>query len=195
MKRAVVSGHCGREEWAEIASVTWPLMRSYAQRHGLGFHEYVYNTQAGRPASWKKLICIAAAMVHADEVLWLDADVVVVDQSLSIFDAVSLGECIQAMCRLTDTNGVEHHNAGVWVLRREMLPFLMTAAMDDSCIHHPWWEQQAIRNLIDHIPTLDLPHEWNVWAGTDPSVVPRFRHACGLHGPGQQLEAVRRWAS
>lgn len=194
MKRAIVSGHCGGE-WADIASVTWPLMQSYAQRHGLEFHGCVYKSHGYRPASWKKLVSIASAMVHADEVLWLDADVVIVDQSLSIFDAIDLGECIQAMCRLSDYSGVEHHNAGVWVLRREMLPFLMTAAMDDSCIHHPWWEQQAIRNLIDHIPTIDLPHEWNVWTGADPSVVPRFRHACGLHGPGQQLEAVKRWAS
>lgn len=190
--RAIVSGVCG-EEWQEIAAITWPRMFEYAKRHNAAFIPAMLHPR-GRPASWSKLWCIASAFVDFDEVLWLDADVLIADYSESIFDDF-LPESDTAMVRCQKP---VHFNAGVWLLRRTMIPVLVDAAMLDEYVHHPWWEQAAIHACLeaygDEIKAQEIDSRWNAYPGEMPQG-PRFLHACGMHGPGEQLSQIRKWAS
>jgi hypothetical protein len=138
-----------------------------------------------------KLVYIADALTTHDEVLWIDADVLVSQTCReSIFDCVP-SDAVQAMAQIGDP---PHHNTGVWVIRREMLPALMLAAMSDQYIRHQWWEQAAIHEVTgqQQIPTHTLDENWNHWSGSPDSVKPKFRHACGVP---DRLRVIREWAN
>jgi hypothetical protein len=190
MTRAVVTGAIG-DRWRAIADITWPRIQRYASSIGAmcyGFSE----SWTSRPPAWEKLIWIAEALAIHDEVLWLDADVLVCDRAMgvSVFGEVSL-ECEQAMVMHPNP---DHYNTGVWALRDGMIPSLVAAAMEDDCVHHRWWEQAALHRVMERrqIATHRLPEEWNCWSGSPPEIEPFFRHACGMP---DQLAAVRGWAS
>jgi hypothetical protein len=205
VKRVVITGHEG-EEFEQLAAVTLPLMEAYANRHGAAFMNCQLPAFIKRPPSWKKLIAIAGGFSEYDEVLWLDTDVVVVDSSESLFEAVPAAD--HAMVR-HQTNEGDVPNAGVWFLRRAMLPILVAAAMMDDAVHHRWWEQAAMLSLMGfseqsgrcrnikptHLfqRTHWLDESWNSWVCSPPDVSPRFRHACGLAGE-RRLSLVKGWA-
>jgi hypothetical protein len=206
MTRAIITGSEGSHH-KQIASITAPKMQSYAALHGVEFGEYELLASIKRPPAWKKLPCMARALSIHDEVLWLDADVVVCDSSQNIFDLVG-GDFIQAMvCHETSEGSVP--NTGVWLVRRAMLPFLMRAAMDDQSVNHRWWEQAAIHRLMGfsessglsaieepeplYYWTRWLDESWNVWQESPAGIKPRFRHACGLDGENR-LRTIKEWA-
>lgn len=190
---AIVTGWRG-DEWRAIAELTVPRMSEYAARHGHTFSVYQFNDTIARPASWHKLLAIADAFSVADRVLWLDADVLIVDGSNDIAAELPAGKC-QAMVRHACPGG-DVPNAGVWFLDRSMLCALMTCAMQDVFVHHKWWEQAAILSLMGfsesdgrcrhetatplYEGTQWLDESWNVWRGSPSSVRPRFVHACGV---------------
>ncbi len=190
-RRAVLSGHVG-DRWSEIAAITYPRMARYASSVGATFLPYVgERVPSGRHPAWMKLVYVADALIEHDEVLWLDADVLVVDSDAgSVFDEVP-DWAHHAMCLHPDPI---HPNTGVWVVRRPMLPAIVQAAMQDDCIEHKWWEQAAIIKVMqsERIPTAVLGDEWNAWSGSPSDLKPKFRHACGMP---DQLAAIREWAA
>lgn len=204
MRRAVVSAYHG-SHFEPVASLTWPVMDSFARRHGHEFLPIQFSGPLARPPAWLKLVAIGKAFERSDEVLWVDADVLIVDEALDIEVPQNFW---QAMVEHTTTEG-SVPNTGVWLLRRQMIGSLVLASMKDALSGHRWWEQAAILDEmgyeIESLPcrkvrdsslcdnTFFLPEEWNVWVGSDPSIRPRFRHACGLHAPGQQFETIRSW--
>jgi hypothetical protein len=190
MKRMIVSGYVG-DEWKEVVDATWPSVESYAIRWGCVFHGCEMPRTKRHPP-WSKLICIADAFSSADEVLWVDGDVMVADGSESIFERVP-PSADHAACFLTDRNGEEHYNTGVWLLRKSMMPHLVSAAMDDDCVHHPWWEQMAINNIVRAglVETHPLGEEWNFWEGSPPDIHPRFRHSCGIRDRAARLSFLK----
>jgi hypothetical protein len=189
MTRAVVSGHTGNE-WRDIAALTFPGFADYANRHGASFISFDPIADCGRPPAWSKLVAIAEAFADHDEVLWLDADVLIVDGSESLFDAVP-GWADQA---LVEHPNPTHMNTGVWLLRRRMIPVVTLACMRDELIHHRWWEQAAINEITleRKIPTHVLGGEWNRWHGDTSDTPPRFLHACGLKH--SRLETLKGWS-
>lgn len=190
---AIVTGWCG-DEWRDIAAITVPRMRRYAERHGHDFEVHQFGGDIQRPASWKKLLAIASEFEHDEEVLWLDADVLIVDGSEDIAAAIPSGK-MQAMVRHATTEG-DVPNAGVWFLDRAMLGTLMACAMDDRFVQHKWWEQAAMLCRMGfeekegqcrhetptplYLRTHWLDESWNVWKGSPQAVRPRFVHACGV---------------
>jgi hypothetical protein len=192
MKRTIVTGcSYSSDEWRQIADLTWPTQADYANRIGVSFLPLDMPPHPTRAASWMKLACIADAFVESDEVLWLDADVAVVDGSESLFDVVPDG-FEMALASLKEADGDRHYNCGVWLLRRASLPLLASVAMDDSCIGHKWWEQAAANKLANEKNTWTLGEEWNHWTGSPGEIAPRFRHACGIRGP-RRIEVIKGW--
>ena len=186
MKRAIVSGASGKE-WLELASVTWPRMANYADAVEADFVGLPLNF-CKRPKPWGKLALIAEALVDHDEILWLDADVSTHLATKDIFQQVPAG-FPAAMCRLADKNGSVHFNSGVLLARRSLLPWLVRAAMEDDCIHRPWWEQEAINRFErDSLLSIhELPEEWNFWEGSSALIRPQFFHACGIREQSKRL--------
>lgn len=192
MKRAITSYASG-PEYLRIAATTWPRMAVYADTHGASWLPCL-DVPLHRPASWVKLICIAKALADHDEVLWLDVDVVVREFGESIFDEVP-SQYYQAFV-VHNFMGGRVPNAGIWLCRRAMLPYLVEAAMQDDLVNHRWWEQAALHRLLGmeddgnscHLtkPThlafksKVLSESWN-HVGCSPEGIPRkFVHGAGM---------------
>lgn len=207
--RCIVTGHEGAE-FGVVMSITSPLMSSYAKRHGVDYLAVEYGgiTSIRRPPSWKKLVAIGGMLSAYDEVLWLDADVVVSDPSDNIFDEFPDWAAHAMVKHQTDEGDVP--NAGVWLVRRAMIPSLVACAMRDDLVHHRWWEQAAIQEQMGFVerdgkvrhenstPLYEETHwldeSWNTWTGSpESSRKPRFLHACGAKGM-ERIELLRRWA-
>ena len=193
MKRVLVTGCTAEGDWPAIWNITFPRILSYARRHDMDFWNAELRS-CSRPRAWGKLTAILTAFESYDEVLWLDADVLVCDTSVSIFDEV--GELHEhACCKQVCTQRGPHWNTGVWVVRRSAIGILAEAMMQDDLINHPWWEQAAINRVAEErgAQPATLSDQWNHYWQTPDTVRPRFRHACGDHF--SKLEKIKEWES
>lgn len=205
MSAAVITGWAG-VAFAELAAHTLPLMQKYAIRHG---HKYTaFNLEGERAPSWHKIDCIFRALQSHELVVWLDADVVVLDGSRWVGDELPADKWHGLVEHQTECGDVP--NCGVWVLRQKMLPVMehvwsMTHRMD-----HPWWEQAAVLELLGyHVPdgpmaarerhtdlydrTHWLSAEWN----DHPQDMRRTGHARFVHVTQYEdrLATVKRYAN
>jgi hypothetical protein len=146
MQSLILTGWSGATHTA-MAKHTAPLMEAYAQRHG---HDFISLSLIGdRPASWQKLPAIYASLKAYDAVCWLDADVVITWPGADIIAELQPGTCQAVVEHLTECGRVP--NCGVWVVSRDMMPTLRQAWADGSAfVHHPWWEQAAIMQLMGY---------------------------------------------
>src|SRR5262245_46465128 len=99
MSRALATFATGEHE--RLLELSLPRMAEYADRHG-----YALDARAPalplRPPSWMKVAKLLALLDHHDAVLWLDADVVVVEQDVDLAGELD-EDAIQALVR--------HHTA------------------------------------------------------------------------------------
>ena len=63
---------------APVLSVTRPPMQAYAEKHGYEFSDQVFDSK-GRPQAWAKLVAGHHYLQTYDEMLWIDADVLLCD--------------------------------------------------------------------------------------------------------------------
>lgn len=143
-----MTGWTGTEH-GMMAANTMPLMHSYASKHGADFS--CVNLQAsGIPASWVKVPYVAKALEQFDEVLWLDADIVVMKSQESIFAEVAADSVLAV---------VEHHtpcgdvpNFGMFVARRGLADTFnfIWANKREQYLNHPWWEQAAMLEQLGY---------------------------------------------
>lgn len=142
---AVVTGWAGTP-FAEIAAHTLPLIERYAKRHGAVFG--AANLAGERPPSWQKVSAIYKALLKTDLVVWIDADVVVLDGSRWIADQLPADKWHGLVEHATECGDVP--NCGVWVLRQDMLPVLERVWDMHQYLGHPWWEQGAVLELLGY---------------------------------------------
>lgn len=161
-RKAIIT--VGEGGFGEVLAATFPTFRDYADRFG---YEIVVGAGAaakGRPAAWAKVRLLQDALTRYDRVLWLDADVVILDPSTDI--ALELGDRhFQAL--VEEHYDAEHRypNTGVWLVRRsqEAHDFLAAVWAQEEFIDHANWEQAAVATLLGY----DLP-PWTRdfhWAG------------------------------
>jgi SAM-dependent methyltransferase len=155
-----------------------------------------------RPASWSKIRFLRAALGDADPpewVFWLDADAVF----LKAADLRAFADPAFDLVVGTDADGI---NLGAFFLRasRWSLDFLdrLWAMGDDwRWRHHAWWEQAAVRHLLETDPAVaarvklvsyrlfnSRPHDPGGYA--DGELVAHF---AGMRGPEREAR-VRQWA-
>lgn len=149
MSDLILTGWSG-VDFAEMASLTLPVLRDYANKHGVPLG--CVNLVGERTPSWMKVRALYQELEQFDRIAWIDADVVVVDGSLNILDF--LGDGWQAI--------VEHHtecgevpNCGVWVVTKAMRPVL-ESMWNNGRIGHPWWEQADLLTEMGYVVT-DVP--------------------------------------
>lgn len=192
MSRALVTFGTGPA--ADLLAVAEPTFREYADRHG--YRLLIADEIPGdRPASWYKVPVMLQALREHDEVLWLDADVVILNDLLDLADQVPHGAWQALVAHHTPDGEVPNH--GVWHARRELVPVLERIWRMTEYTHHPWWEQAAGCQLLGYDPwkrpmtreretdlyhhTTFLGNEWNSHRD-DESDRPRFWHA-SVRGP------------
>src|SRR3990167_8024976 len=77
MTRCIVTHASGPHE--ELLPISEPGFRDFAQRHGYDF--VVGEKLTDRPPAWNKVYLILEMLAKYSDVLWLDADLVIVDPS------------------------------------------------------------------------------------------------------------------
>jgi hypothetical protein len=201
-------------DYTRLLELSQPAMERYADRHGYelyrveGMKEILERAGAfERPPSWWKIPLLDAALGTYDEVLWLDADVMILDDDLDIADETP-AEAWQALVRHHTTDG-EVPNCGVWLLRWPMRKLLGEVWGMTQYLNHGWWEQAGMLDLLgyrdqprpvvhlDSTPLYEathwLPLEWNSHESMDRHPNPRFAHVTA--GPvGWRAPIMRRYA-
>ena len=142
MRRALVSLATGPHR--ELLDIAWPSFEEFADRHGYELIEA--ETQAARPPSWWKIPVLHDLLTRYGEVLWVDADVVIVDPTEDLSVPPGAWQAVVAH----HTGDGEVPNLGVWLARRMMLPVLERIWGMTEFLEHPWWEQAAMVTLLGY---------------------------------------------
>lgn len=121
-----------------------PTFIEYAARHN---YEIVVGTgeAAGRPPAWGKVLLLQRLLREYDFVLWLDADIIIIDSSVDVASIVPQTAC-QALAIITHgLNLGTSPCTGVWALRGTDLShrFLSEVWAQEDLIDHEHWEQTA----------------------------------------------------
>jgi hypothetical protein len=121
----------------------------YAARHGYDVRIGTGESQ-DRPAAWGKVLFLQQLLREYEEVLWLDADLAIVDGTEDLADHVP-ADAYQAFAdsRFEDRVWV---NTGVWFMRADERTERFLQAVWDSTeyIDHPWWENTPILELLGY---------------------------------------------
>lgn len=184
----------GAGEHAQLLELSRPRFQEYAKLHSYDYGEVsndlVYRYADGRPLAWAKLPAMADCFKDGYvSILWIDCDVLIRRADLDIWSRLDHLPAQAMVCNHT-TDG-EVPSTGVWIVTREMLPWLDKAwQLYRDMPSDPWWEQAAIMRLMGyklerptelvnptelHSRTAFLPLTWNShpW---DSAENPRFQH-------------------
>lgn len=185
----------GFGEHSLLLGISLPTFSRYAAAHGYDLFA-PSSPPAGfdRPPSWAKVPLISSLLaVGYDEVLWLDADVVV-----RRFDRDIAADCGPEPMHMAvhETNDGSVPNCGVWFVRTGAEEFLSQVwNRTGSRREGGWWEQAAVIACLGGDPDAEkvsvpsgpawgqLPYEWNPHV-LDARGIPdgsRFFHATMMH--------------
>lgn len=123
---------------------------SYAERWGWDLVLSTEDLSSGRPAPWGKVPLLRSLLDEYDWVLWLDADVVIVDLEADITAETQDDK---------DLYLVEHRwlgqytaNSGVALFRScpWSRAFLEEVWAREQYAEHPWWENAAVLDLLGY---------------------------------------------
>lgn len=153
---------------------TGDAYRPLLARSALSFERYarrwtwdlVLSTEdlaEGRPPPWSKIPLLRALMDEYEWLLWLDADVVIVDLDADIGNEIRPGSDLYLTEHHTD--GGYTANSGVMLIRSSdwARSFLDEVWARADCAEHPWWENAAILELLGYgldPPRLVRPTTW-----------------------------------
>jgi len=211
MSKALVTFGVGPH--ASVLALSRPLFQAYAARHGYAYVE-PQLVPASRPPSWWKVHYLAHLLQTHEQVLWLDADVVIVEGRECLAATVP-PDAWQAMVIHRTHLGFdmgEVPSCGVWLVRRPMLPLLRQVWEMTGYLAHPWWEQAALHELLgythngsdifpvrhEHATALYqrthfLDERWNSVEMRNPHADACLMHMAGL-AHAERLERMREWA-
>jgi hypothetical protein len=150
VRKALCSIGAGPHE--ALLAVSEPTFRAYGDRHG---YEVITATEAdpARPPAWAKVSMIRAALADHDLVLWIDADAVVVDDSEDIAAALRPDAQLALVQHARGEELIPNTGVTVWRagdVARDLLDRMWAST---RYLHHPWWENAALVDLLGY----DLP--------------------------------------
>jgi hypothetical protein len=139
------------DKYKELASKLESNKKQLCDHCGYRCMLFSEPLQAHRPAAWDKIVALQKAFSTGCNIsLWLDADTIV----RRSFDALSLMQHRNMdVLAMKDVNGL---NTGVMFLRRSAAvdELLQRAWQADQFTYSMWWEQRAIRYVLDTDPSL-----------------------------------------
>jgi hypothetical protein len=148
MRRVIASIGVGPQ--SRLLFLAARSFRPYAARHGYELALCRDTVDPTRPVPWSKIVLLRQLATSHDLILWLDADLMIVDRSLDIASELEEGRFLYL---------VEHHtkegrmpNSGVMLLRggSETVAFLDDVYAQEDLINHRWWENAAICRLLGY---------------------------------------------
>jgi hypothetical protein len=124
--------------------------KRYAARHDYSLKLATETLDPARPAPWSKIVLLRRLASEHELVLWLDADLVIVDPSLDIASELTDGRFLYLVEHLTKEGRMP--NSGVMLLRggEQTVRFLDDVYAQSDLIDHRWWENAAICRLLGY---------------------------------------------
>ncbi|HWD69146.1 MAG TPA: putative nucleotide-diphospho-sugar transferase [Solirubrobacteraceae bacterium] len=131
----------------ELLEIGRPAIEEYCERHG---YDLVIQTErrTDLPASWEKVPLIRGLLDDYAEVMWMDADAVIVDSSEDIFDALSPDRSFGLVMHV---NLSLLPNAGVLAVRSAPDSIALVDQvweLREQFRDHAWWEQGALVDAL-----------------------------------------------
>lgn len=141
MRKAIATFGIGPHQ--KMLALAMPTFIEYAGRHN---YEIVVGTgeSAGRPPYWGKVLLLQRVLRVYDFVLWLDADVVILDGSVDMASIVP-ETAFQALALVLEDPPDPYPCNGVWALRNSEMShrFLSEVWGQEDLIDHKFPEQAA----------------------------------------------------
>ena len=127
----------------------------YARRHGYALHLHEETLDDRRPAAWSKIVALQELQSHYDVLVWLDADLMIVDGRPDIASELEEGQFLHLVEHITTEGRMP--NSGVMLLRtgEHCHEFLQQVWDQEDLVEHTWWENAAICRLLGY--ELDPP--------------------------------------
>lgn len=173
MRKAIVSLGTGpQERLLKLAATTF---RPYAKRHGYDLHLHTEALDPLRPAPWSKIVALQQIQERYDVLVWLDADLMIVDGRRDI--AAELGDdAFSGLVEHPQAGGGAMPNSGVWVLRtgERCAAFLEEVWAQEDLIDHRWWENAAICRLLGYELDPVRPGAPTAWREATTFLDPRW---------------------
>ncbi len=197
MSRVIVSLGIGRQR--HLLRISSRSFRRYARRHGYELQLHTRTLDETRPPPWSKVVLLRELARRHELVVWLDADLVIVDEAVDIASELEPGRFLYM---------VEHHteegrmpNSGVMLLRggEQTIAFLDDVYAQEDLIDHRWWENAAICRLLGYQldPTVELTSPTPLLTEHTKFILPRWNSIPDSpasdplirHYPGYSLKA------
>lgn len=203
MSKALLTFGTGpHAEYLGIARVSF---KAYAKRHGYDYFE-AQNIGTARPAPWYKVKGLIGLLRSGyDDVIFIGADLVIVDGREDVLDQVQ-ADAWQAMVAHHTADGIVP-NTDMWIVRQPMIGYLEEVWQQQQYLYHGWWEQAALLHLMgyqlaqpcqqvratvlaDHTQFIDAAWNVHLWDRPIPQH-PRFQHATMWP---DRAQIMREWA-
>jgi len=192
-KRVIATVSIGQH--GDLFTLARPNLEAYAKLHGYEISNCGESLDDTRPPAWTKVLHIINLMESYKEILWIDSDAIVLDETEDISSIVDKDSDLGWVYHEYDNQS--HPNSGVMFIRvnssTERLFKLASEQRDLD--HHPWWDQAALMRVLGLESSLwpigqmqdvqqvaikeqKLPIEWNS-IRQNAAREPRIRHFAG----------------
>lgn len=171
-RRALVSIGAGPQR--RLLALAQRSFRPYAKRHGYDLVLRDESPSDGRPPAWGKVVLLRQLAQHYETLVWLDADLVIVDGRRDI--ALELEDGHDIAMAEHSYGGSQMLNSGVMVLRggEPATSFLDAIWSLDEFTHHRWWENAAICSLLGYELDPPRPSRTTAWREATTLLDPRW---------------------
>lgn len=167
----------------------------FARRHGYDLHLHDQPLDGTRPAPWSKVVALERLQDDYDLLLWLDADLMIVDGRDDIAGELEEGRFLYLVEHSTEDWRMP--NSGVMLLRTgdECSRFLSELWAQEDLIEHTWWENAAICRMLGYELDPPRPAEETAWLARTKFISGRWnsipdarsRRARVRHYPGYSI--------
>jgi len=166
----------------------------YVKKNGYSIirDETVYDKE--RPYPWSKIKLVQKYLEDYDYLMWIDADVMIMNDERRIEDFINLIPDDKFLFIGRDFNDL---NSGVFIIKncKESFTFLEKVWSKIEYLHHIWWEQAAIIDLYKteyKDKFYVIPHKYiSIFNAYDHRLDPKVHwrpgdfciHFAGIHHP------------
>ncbi len=146
----------------------------YAHRHGYELALRTDRLDPSRPAPWSKILLLRELAQRYDTIVWLDADLVIVDQSVDIATELRPRKLLHLVEHTVGE--ARFPNTGVMLLRggSETVRFLDEVWAHDELVNHRWWENAAVCTVLGYSLEPPRPQTQTEWLARTQFISPRW---------------------
>ena len=178
------------DSYRRIADITVPRMGLWSARNNITFSFVVREPFSLRYPYWTKLDVVREAISVSDTVIWMDADMLIIDMNRTVDDLTnSYAELVLAK----DFNGI---CAGMFMLKKsgfDLLNAWITAGQIDD---DPFQDQGTIKEIVKHFPSFAKRTATEDWIIDDvyKPENPFAFHSWGRNGSDDSAASLKRWS-